>query len=89
MSLGDATKFVAEVWTLHYCLLSESFPYNVMSDRLPNSDILVQQIILVLVLVQFGQINFSFSLVLVQQINLILVQVQFGQINFSFSSSSK
>ena len=44
-------------------------------NTLEPSDILVQQITLVLVFIQFGRINFSFSSVLVQQIILVLVLV--------------
>ena len=51
-----------------------------------SSDILVRQIILVLVLVQFGSNNFSSILVLVQQIILVLV-LQFSL--FSFSSTRR
>ena len=53
-----------------------------------NSDILVREIILVQVLVQFGQNNFSSSSVLVQQIILVRVLVQLAKNNFSSSSSS-
>ena len=55
--------------------------------KVDGSDILVREIILVQVLVQFGQNNFSSSSVLVQQIILVrvLVQFEFSSGNFLYS----
>jgi len=60
-------------------------PYAAASDG-QSSDILVKELILVLVLVRFSFINYSFYSNSVLTLFLVLVFIQFYKNNFSFSS---
>jgi len=59
--------------------------YAAASDG-QSSDILVKELILVLVLVRFSFINYSFYSNSVLTLFLVLVFIQFYKNNFSFSS---